>query len=144
MEHVWEFFQHYSVPLAAGEHRVEISNTGGGSLLTAYELSNYLKREGPDLDVYGMQTEDYVLLWVRNPQFNWMYDREGRQLEEQPEGFLTLSRAPAGAFSVAWWETTTGDVLARQVARSEGGRLTLATPKITRSAAAKLVRLTTP
>jgi Domain of unknown function (DUF5060) len=81
-----------------------------------------------------------------NPVLNVAVDGHAalNQLEGQSEGSLTLSRAPAGAFSVTWWETTTGDVLARQVARSEDGRLTLATPKITRSAAAKLVRLSTP
>jgi hypothetical protein len=141
-DRVWEFWKHYPVPLAAGQREVQISNAGGGSLLTAYELQNYFRREGPDLDVYGMQAEDYVLLWVRNPQFNWIYDREGRKLEEQPEGLLTLSDAPPGAFSVTWWETTTGEVLARRVERTAGGRLTLVAPKITRSAAAKLVRVT--
>jgi hypothetical protein len=33
MDHVWEFFQHYSVPLAAGEHRVEISNASAAAVL---------------------------------------------------------------------------------------------------------------
>jgi len=140
-EHVWEFWKYFPVPLAAGQRTIEVTNAGGGTLLTAYELRNYLRREGPDLDVLGIETEDYVLLWVRNPQFIWIYDREGRQLEEQPEGLLTLSNAPPGAFSVTWWETTTGEVLARQVARSTAGRLTVPVPKITRSAAAKLVRL---
>ena len=90
-----------------------------------------------------MQTEDYVVLLVRNPQFNWVYDREGGKLEEQSEGALTLSKAPAGGFSVTCWEATTGEVLARQGTRSQGGQLTLTTPRVKRSAAAKLVRLST-
>jgi hypothetical protein len=140
-EHVWEFWKHFSVPLRAGQRTVEVANAGEGSLWTAYELRDYLRREGPDLDVMGIQTQDYILLWARNPQFIWIYDREGRKLSEQPEGLLTLSNAPQGTFSVTWWETTTGDVLRRQTTRTTGGRMTLSVPKITRSAAAKLVRL---
>lgn len=70
-----------------------------------------------------------------------MIDREGRKLEEQPEALLTLGHATPGQYSVTWWETTTGEVLARQTARTVENRLTLSTPKVTRSAAAKLVRL---
>ena len=120
---------------------MEISNPGAGSFWTAYELDKYVRREGPDLDVLGMQTADHILLCVRNPQFIWVYDREGRGLQEQPEGRLTLGGGPPGEFSVTWWETTSGEVLGRQTARTIGGRLTLPTPKITRSAVAKLVRL---
>jgi hypothetical protein len=143
-QHVWEFWDHYSVALAAGQRSIEVSNAGGGALWTAYELKQYLRREGPDLDVFGMQTDDYILLWVRNPAFNWIYDREGRQPEEQAEGLLTLDHAAPGIYSATWWETTTGEVLARRVATAANGRLALATPKITRSAAAKLVRVDTP
>ena len=143
-QHPWEFWQSYRVPLAAGDRSIEVSNAGGGSLWTAYELENYLRREGPDLEVRGIQTEDYILLWVRNPGFNWIYDREGRRPKEQPRGQLTLGNAPPGSFSVAWWETTTGEVLARQTARTTGNQMTLPVPAIARSAAAKLVRLTAP
>jgi hypothetical protein len=104
-------------------------------------LQNYLHREGPDLEVMGTQADDHILLWARNPQFIWIYDREGRELEEQDEGLLTLSDVPDGEYSVVWWETTTGEVLARRVATAEANSLTLLTPRITRSAAAKLTKL---
>ena len=141
----WQYWRFYPIAITSGRHNIEISNVGTGerwkgSLWTGYELQNYVYREGPDLEVIGMQTDDYILLWARNPQFIWIYDREGRELEEQDEGILTLSGVSDGKYSVVWRETTTGEVLARRVVAADGC-LTLLTPRITRSAVAKLAKL---
>jgi len=140
-DYPWQFWRFYPVDVVAGRHDIEVSNVGTGGLWTGYELQNYLYREGPDLEVIGMQTDDYILLWARNPQFIWIYDREDRQLEEQDEGLLTLNDVSDGKYSVVWRETTTGEVLARRIAATDGDHLTLLTPRITRSAVAKLVKL---
>jgi hypothetical protein len=103
------------------------------------ELANYLRREGPDLEVLGLQTDDYLILWARNPQYVWLYDREGRKPTRQEPGALTLSGVTDGKYSVQWRETTTGESLGEAEATASGGRLVLRTPAITRSAAAKLV-----
>ncbi|MDH7568307.1 MAG: DUF5060 domain-containing protein [Armatimonadota bacterium] len=140
-EHFWEFWQWYELPVSAGKHEVEVRNAGTGAFHTAYELRRYVRRTGPDLEVMGLHCEDYLLLWARNPQFIWIFDREGRALEEQGEGLLTLSGVADGNYAVTWWETTTGEALARQTARAAGGKISLRTPPITRSAAAKAVKL---
>jgi len=144
----WQYWKYYPIDVKAGHHNIEVSNvsvgTGrrwAGGLWIAYELQNYLLREGPDLEVMGIQTDDHILLWARNPQFIWIYDREGREPEEQEAGLLTLKGVSDGKYSVVWWETTTGETLARRVAVAESGRLTLLTPPITRSASAKLIKL---
>ena len=142
----WQYWRSYPVDVKAGHHDIEISNMAEGerwkhTLWTSYELQNYVYREGPDLEVMGMQTDDYILLWARNPQFIWIYDREGREPEEQDEGLLTLKDVSDGKYSVVWWETTTGEVLDRTAVTAEDGKLVLLTPRITRSAAVKLVKL---
>ncbi|MFC1717786.1 DUF5060 domain-containing protein [Candidatus Poribacteria bacterium] len=137
----WQFWQSYPIPLTKGHHDIEISKDGEGAFWLGYELQNYLRREGPELDVMGTQTKDYILLWARNPNFIWIYDREGRRLGRQSEGLLTLNKVSNGEYSVVWRETTTGEVLARRVATAKGGRLTILTPRITRSAAARLTKL---
>jgi hypothetical protein len=78
---------------------------------------------------------------ARNPQFIWIYDREGRKPEEQDAGLLTLNGVSDGKYSVVWRETITGETLSRRIAAAKSGRLTLLTPPITRSAAAKLIKL---
>jgi hypothetical protein len=140
-EQASKYWRQFSVPLQAGDRRIEVSNAGAGRFWTGYEIRNYRLREGPALNVVGMQTDDYILLWARNPDFIWICDREGRELQEQPEGLLVLRNAPAGEFVVMWLETTDGRLLSVQTARSNNGYLTLLTPRIRRSAVAKLFRL---
>jgi len=139
-EQPWSYWKSFTVPVSAGEHTVAVSNAGTGAFWTGYELCNYLPREGPDLDVAGIYTDDTILLWLRNPEFVWVYLREGRKPKERAAGRLTLEGVSNGAYTVVWRETTTGEVLATTRAEAKDGVLTLATPAITRSAVAKLVR----
>ncbi|MBU4459414.1 MAG: DUF5060 domain-containing protein [Verrucomicrobia bacterium] len=136
----WAYWRAFPVPVSAGTHRLAISNSGSGALWTAFELQRFRRREGPDLDVAGQSCDDTILLWLRNPQFIWLYQREGRQPIPQPGGLLTLADIVDGSYAVTWIETTTGETLATGTAEARAGRLTLATPPVTRSAAAKLVR----
>ena len=135
----WVCWKAYPVATKAGHHEIHVANTGTGVIYTAYELANYLRREGSDLEVLGLQADDYLILWVRNPQYVWLNDREGRKPTRQEPGVLTLSGVTDGKYSVQWRETTTDESLGEAEATGSGGRLVLRTPAITRSAAAKLV-----
>jgi hypothetical protein len=139
----WEYWASFPVPVAAGARNLTIANAGSGALWTAYELRNYRRRTGPDLDAEGLLCDDYILLWLRQPQFIWLCQREGRQPPAQPEGLLTLDGVAAGTYAVTWIETTTGEHLPGPptVSAAAAGRLALPTPPITRSAVARLVRL---
>ena len=136
----WAYWKSFRIPVPAGEHTIVTSNAGTGMLWTGYELCNYRRREGPHLDVAGIYTDDHLLLWLRNPEFIWVYAREGRRPKERDGGLLALKGVSDGAYSVTWRETTTGEVLARTTVETRGGKLTLVTPKVTRSAVAKLVK----
>jgi len=136
----WEYWRAFPVPVPAGNHRLTIANAGGGSLLTAYELQRFRRREGPDLDIAGQFCEDYILLWLHHPQFIWLCQREGRQPMAQPEGVLTLTAVADGTYRVTWLDTTTGETLHSGTVEARAGRLDLPTPAIPRSAVAKLIR----
>jgi hypothetical protein len=137
----WEYWASFPVPVAAGARQITVANAGSGALWTAYEMRNYRRREGPDLDVEGMLCDTHILLWLRNPQFIWLCQREGRTLTAQPEGLLTLSGIAAGVYAITWIETTTGEHLdGTSTVSAVDGHLTLPTPPVTRSAVAKLVR----
>ena len=97
-------------------------------------------RVSAELEVLGLQTDDYLLLWARNPQYIWIYDREGRKPNRQEPGRLTLAAVSDGRYSVLWRETTTGEVLSQEEVTAAGGRLVLRSPAITRSAVARLVK----
>ena len=87
----------------------------------------------------GLQTDDYILLWARNPQFIWLCAREGRT---QPEGRLTLKNFRDGRYSVTWRDPITNDVVLESDVNAENGRLMVDTPAVTHSAAARIVRTT--
>jgi hypothetical protein len=139
-EVAWSYWKHFTVSVPAGPHKIRVSNAGSGTFWTAYELGNYRRREGPDLDIQGIQTDDYVLLWARNPQFIWLCAKEGRKPEPQPEGRLALKGVRDGRYSVTWRDTVTNEVLLEREVKAEGGRLVVDTPAITRSAAARVVQ----
>ena len=136
----WAYWKSFRLPVPAGEHTIAVSNAGTGTIWTGYELCKYRRREGPDLDVAGICTDDYILLWLRNPEFIWVYAREGRQPKERDEGLLTLKGVADGDYSVVWRETTTSDILATAQARARGGTITLPTPNVARSAVAKIAK----
>jgi len=137
----WAYWRSYAMPITKGQHKITVRNAGTGSLWTGFELTRFRRREGPDLDVYGMQSGDFILLWLRNPQFIWIYRREGRDVRPQPEGLLTLSGVPQGAYRARWLDTVTGRDLGRADVTASDGTLTLRTPRITYSAAAKIRRI---
>ena len=136
----WVCWKSYPVAVKAGRRMIHVANAGTGVLYTAYELANYVRREGPDLEVLGLQADDYLILWARNPQYVWLFDREGRKPDRQERGVLTLAAVADGKYAVQWRETTTGESLGQAEATAVRGRLVLHTPAITRSAVAKLVR----
>ncbi len=101
-EAAWSYWKSFAMPIEAGDHRIRVGNAGSGTFWAAYELGNYRLREGPDLQIQGLQTDDYLLLWARNPQFIWLCAREGRKAQPQPPGRLTLKGARDGRYSVTW------------------------------------------
>ena len=93
------YYQKYPIDVPAGAYTIRVANTGGGTIATAFELTNYVRRNGPNLEVRGMQTDDYILLWLKHPELNWMYRRMGMTSDEQPAGWLTL-RQHSGRYVV--------------------------------------------
>ena len=136
----WDCWKAYPVAVPAGHHEIQVTNAGSGGLWTAYELQDYLRRQGPDLEIIGLQSDDCLLVWVRNPQYVWLFDREGRKPSRQEPGLVTFVGISDGEYSVQWRETTTGDRLGEAQAIAANGRLVLRTPPITRSAVVKLVK----
>ncbi|HEU5077895.1 MAG TPA: DUF5060 domain-containing protein [Opitutaceae bacterium] len=145
----WDYFKQFPIPLAAGAHRVVVANAQPATaknfwsdrFTVAYELTNYRQRLGPNLEFAGLQSDGCMLLWLRNPQFTWLFARLGRKIEPQPEGLLHLNHVVDGAYTVTWIDTLTGEVLRRDTAKADGGRLVLPTPVIAKSAVAKLLKV---
>ncbi len=132
------YYQRYPVEIPAGSHTIRVANTGGGSITTAFELTNYVRRNGPNLEVRGLQTDDYVLLWLKHPEFNWMYRRMGQQTEEQPAGRLTLRGVPDGKWDAQWTDTIEARPVGQETVPSRDGILVLRTPPTAKSVVVRL------
>ena len=132
------YYQKYPVLIPAGSHTIRVANTGGGAIVTAFALTHYVRRNGPNLEVRGWQTDDYLLLWLRHPQFNWMYRRMGQQSEEQPAGRLILRNVPNGKWQAQWMDTVEARALGQETVVSTDGTLVLKTPPTAKSVAARL------
>jgi hypothetical protein len=131
-------YKQYPIPVSAGSHTIRVANTGGGSMTTAFELTNYVRRTGPNLEVRGLQTDDYLLLWLKHPEFNWMYCRMGMQPEEQPAGRLTLPGVPDGQWNAQWMDTVEARPIGQETVMVKDGSMVLKTPPIAKSVVVRL------
>jgi hypothetical protein len=132
------YYQRYPVEIPAGRHTIRVANTGGGSMTTAFELTDYVRRNGPNLEARGLQTDDYLLLWLKHPEFNWMYRRMGLQTEEQPAGRLTLRDVPDGKWNAQWTDTVEARLVGQETVMSKDGILVLDTPPTAKSVVVRL------
>jgi len=136
------YYQKYPIGIPAGSHTIRVANTGGGSVTTAFELTNYVRRSGPNLEVRGLQTDDYILVWLKHPEFNWLYRRMGMQPDEQPAGRLTLREVPDGTWAAQWMDTVEARPVGHETVTSRNGILALTTPGTARSVVVRLQRRT--
>lgn len=133
--------QYYKVKVPGGNHIIHVENSGGGSIVTAFELNNYLLKYGPDLEVRGIQTNDFILLWLKNQKFTVLHELMNMDIKTQPEGRLELNNIPEGNWIAEWINTIDATLIKKELIRSEGQRLILLTPSIKESVAIRLQKI---
>jgi hypothetical protein len=145
---VWAYFKSFPINLSEGINVVTIANAQKptesmwhNTLFVAYELTNFRRLEGPNLNWMGLQSDDHIFIWLRNPEFTWMFDRIGREPIQQPEGILTLDNVTPGDYTVVWRNTISGEEISRGAVSSKKGQLKIFTPPVSHSAIAHLVKM---
>jgi hypothetical protein len=133
--------QYYTIDIPKGSHMIGISNTGGGRIVTSFELKNYLLKNGPDLDVQGIQTDDYILLWLKNQKYTVLHELVKIPLSIQSEGILELSGIQDGTWLAEWVNTIDASNLKTEIVESKDGKLLLQTPEVEKSIAIRLQKL---
>jgi hypothetical protein len=133
--------QQYPVPLTKGSHTIQVANTGGGSFVAAYGLKNYLLKNGPDIEVRGLQADDYILLWLKNPKYTVLHELMKIKFDQQPAGRLELKDVPDGSWTAEWVNTINAKPVRTELVRSTKNRLVLITPEIGESVAVRLHRV---
>ena len=130
--------QYYTVDIPGGAHTITVSNTGGGRIVTSFELKNYLLKNGPDLNVQGIQTNDFILLWLKNQKFTVLHEMVGIPLAVQAEGILELAEVPEGTWLAEWVNTIDAEIIRTELVQSREGKLILNTPEVEKSVAIRL------
>lgn len=133
--------QYYAFPVTKGQHTIRVSNTGGGSMITAFELKNYLLKKGPDLEVRGLYTDDYILLWMKNPKYTVLHELMKIPTTLQPEGILELNNVSDGTWMAEWVNTIDAKDIKTELVKSDKNKLVLKTPATDKSVAVRLVRI---
>lgn len=133
--------KYYSIRVPKGKHDIRVENTGGGSFVTAFELKNYVYREGPDLEVRGIQTNDHILLWLKNQKFTLLHEMNKMSLEEQPEGILEMQTLSDGLWMAKWINTISGGAVKTELVKANGRKLVLNTPEVKESVVVRLQKI---
>jgi hypothetical protein len=135
------FNQYYTIKVPKGFHTIQISNSAGGSFVTAFEVRNFLLKNGPDIEVRGLQANDYVLLWLKNPKYTVLHELMKIGTKLQPEGLLELRNVPDGSWMAEWINTIDATSVKTELVKSSKQKLVLKTPAIEKSVAVRLKRI---
>lgn len=132
--------QSYSIPVSKGNHRIKIKNSGNGSFVTSFELKNYILKNN-DLEIRGLQTEDYILLWFKNQKFTLLHSLVGVNIQPQAEGLLYLKGVSNGNWIAEWLNTIDATKIKTEIIESRNHQIVLETPIVKESVAVRLRKL---
>jgi len=135
------FMQYFPVSITKGPHTIIVDNAGGGSFQTAFELRNYKLKTGPNLEVRGLQSDDYILLWFKNQKYTLLHELASIGFTQQPEGVLELKNVTNGSWIADWVDTIDASVVKTELVVSKGNKLILNTPAVEESIAVRLQRI---
>jgi len=132
--------QYFTVKIPKGSHTISIANSGGGRIVTSFELKKFILRNGPDLDVRGLQSEDYILLWLKNQKYTVLHELVDIGIETQPGGVLEVNNVPNGTWIAEWVNTISATRIKTELVKSVNHKLILNTPSVEKSMAIRLQR----
>jgi len=135
------FMQYFTVSVPKGSHKITVVNGGGGTFQTAFELKNYLLKDGPSLEVRGLQTDDYILIWIKNQKYTLLHELAGISFVKQPEGILELGNVTEGTWEAEWVNTIDSSPVRIELVESRNSKLVLNAPAVNESIAVKLRKL---
>ena len=135
------FMQYFPVTVSKGPHIILVENYGGGSFQTAFELKNYRLNKGPDLEVRGLQNDDFILLWIKNQKYTLLHELAGIGFIQQPEGILELKNITDGTWIAEWVNTITASTIKTELVECIGNKIVLDTPVVDESIAVRLQKI---
>lgn len=135
--------QDYEVPLPPGPHTVEMRNAAGDWVeVTSYRFGGCVDpRFATSLEVLGISTDDFAVLWAHNVRSNWKADAAGTEPEPTPPAAsFELRGLRDGSYRLEWYDTRTGLATHTEEAVSSGGTMVISPGPVARDVACKVRR----
>lgn len=146
----WDTYTH---PLGLTTQFTPVARFFGGEDMGARQWNlTDAKGSASAARVYGLQADDYALLWLVNRRYNEAgfqkaLEQNLRSRAENPYAVqfddvadfsVTVPNLAAGEYTVEVWDAQTGDVLSTASASVDGGDLTVVLPTFSRDLAVKV------
>jgi hypothetical protein len=136
---VWQslYDKDFEVPIPAGEHVIEIEDTGADWVsIPHYVFTGCRDPRFAEVDLLGLCTDDFAILWLHDQESNWYNDKHGEPPGEITGLASTLRGLRDGGYRIEWWDTRKGEVIETAEGTCVEGRLPLHPPTFTRDIAA--------
>lgn len=135
-----EIQKDFVVDVPAGRHEIKLDNAGGDWINLGYLLvSNFRDTsQHSDLDVWGLRSDDLMLLWVHNRLSQWAFRAAGYAAEPADPAGVTIDGLRDGPYAIEWWDTSKGEVTRREERLCLAGRLFLGLPPVDSDLACKV------
>src|SRR5579871_3094252 len=135
------FHKEYAIEVPAGAHTVTLENVEGDwTSLDSITLSGYRSSRYPNVNLYGQIHGQEAIVWAQNAAHNWKNVAEGKAVPVIKGASTTLHGLPRGTYTIAWWDTHTGEITKTEnvAVRSETGDLPLHLPDLATDVAAHI------
>lgn len=132
----------YSISVPAGEHQIFVDNQGIDWMRVAeYVFSNFAVA----IRCYALWSENEILGWVQNRNFNWRYIRDiGNLPQPISDGQIFIPNvSPNSIYRVEWFNTWTGNIFLIDTIVSTTQILILNVPVIQKDLAFKVLKIGT-
>jgi len=129
--------------LAKGKHTIRISNTGKDWLgIKRIVLTNYKGGRTANARIAGMAVGRDILLWIQNKDYD-----HGNMMRSKTEpvpienAFFYLYDIRAGKYNIAWYDTSSADIISTASAEASDGALKIDIPVFSEDIACRIKKM---
>lgn len=134
-----QYHRDYPVDLPPGRHRIRVDSVGQDwASLEGLRLTGWKRAVRLELD--GLRSDRFVLGWIRDPRCTYEAAWAGTLPAPVAGASFDLEGLHEGAWTLAWWDTRSGEESPPEAVDVTGGRLRLAVPGFSRDIAFQLRR----
>jgi hypothetical protein len=140
---LWEtvYDQDIAVAVPAGRHRIRVDNLGRDWVtVSRYAFTNCKVLDRPNAIVWGMATEDLLLVWLQNRDSTWYNHAGGGEVGQVDAFGFQLDGVPNGRYRLEWWQTWTGGIHHEGQAEVTDGHMAIEVPPLKTDVAIKIRR----